>query len=156
MKFKTIIHGFLWGASIFIIGPIVFSYLNIRFSLPVLRFTSTMVIRISLACIALVGYIYCMVLFAKDGKGTIVPSDPPKKLIIKGPYRYTRNPIFLLHMLFYLGLAFTFSFLLLFVYFVLSIPVYHLRVRYKEEPIMVDRFGSDYENYMKKVPRWLF
>ncbi|HEY0242450.1 MAG TPA: methyltransferase, partial [Gemmatimonadaceae bacterium] len=36
---------------------------------------------------------WCLYLFAARGKGTLAPWDPPRKLVVSGPYRYVRNPM---------------------------------------------------------------
>jgi protein-S-isoprenylcysteine O-methyltransferase Ste14 len=55
----------------------------------------------------------------------------------------------------FLGGFFILGYLLLFVYFLVSIPVLHLFIIYVEEPELKRKFGEEYLKYTKKVPRWL-
>jgi protein-S-isoprenylcysteine O-methyltransferase Ste14 len=99
--------------------------------------------------------VWTTTLFMKFGQGTPAPWDPPKKLIIRGPYRYVRNPMItgvllmlsaealllqswpvgIWMMLFFIGNA---------IYFPLV-----------EEKGLEKRFGNEYRNYKANVPRWI-
>jgi protein-S-isoprenylcysteine O-methyltransferase Ste14 len=105
--------------------------------------------------IGMVGFTWCLTLFARVGRGTLAPWDPTRSLVAQGPYRYVRNPMItsvalvLLGEAVYLGSRVIASWLIAFVvinhvYFVLS-----------EEPGLERRFGSDYRAYRNRVPRWL-
>lgn len=99
--------------------------------------------------------LYCIYDFAKEGKGTLSPADPTKKLVVKGLYRYSRNPMYLGVMLILFGeTIFTRSANLgmyLFGVFVL----FFCYVVFFEEPRLARDFGDDYTVYRKKVRRWL-
>lgn len=77
------------------------------------------------------------------------------KLVTKGPFKYTRNPIYIGNIIMYLGVGITLSsyklLWLVFLYFAIQ---YTLIVRY-EENILLDSFGPEYELYRTKVPRWI-
>lgn len=94
-------------------------------------------------------------LFGKKGKGTLAPWNPPKKLVIVGPFRYVRNPMILGVNLILVSIAFTFSnenILLWMIFFLMLNTIYFIK---KEEPDLVKRFGNDYVEYCKNVPRWI-
>lgn len=94
-------------------------------------------------------------LFATEGRGTLAPWDPPQRIVVRGPYRYVRNPMISGVMAILLGesaLLGSLSVVLWFVVFVLInatyIPLY-------EEKGLIRRFGDDYLGYCRAVPRWI-
>ncbi len=99
--------------------------------------------------------IWCSVDMIQKGLGTPAHFDPPKKLIIKGLYRYVRNPIYLGALLVLVGYILRFGSSLLILYFLLFTLAYQILITLIEEPILRNTFGKDYEEYCKKVPRWI-
>jgi protein-S-isoprenylcysteine O-methyltransferase Ste14 len=79
---------------------------------------------------------------------------PPERIIANGPYRYTRNPMYLGHLIFLAGLAITFwSWFGLIVLAARAIWFHH-RVRHDE--VRLERiFGADYLAYRARVKRWI-
>ncbi len=88
------------------------------------------------------------------GKGGPGIDVPPESLVIDGPYHYTRNPMYLGHLIFLLGLAVTFVSWLAVVLFLGHIHWFHRRVR-EDEVRLVARFGAPYTAYAAKVKRWI-
>lgn len=100
--------------------------------------------------------LWCVILFLTIGKGTPVPIHPPKKFIVRGPYKYSRNPMMLGAWLMLIGEALILhSFLLLLFTIFISIPAGVLFVIKYEEHDLEKRFGNEYLGYKKKVPRWV-
>ena len=93
--------------------------------------------------------------FLEIGKGTLAPWDPPKKLVVDSAYRYVRNPMISGVLMIVLGEALIFSSIELFILFILFFIINHIYFVYFEEPGLIKRFGDDYINYMKNVPRWI-
>ncbi|MFX0202423.1 MAG: methyltransferase family protein [Candidatus Hodarchaeota archaeon] len=94
-------------------------------------------------------------LFAKIGKGTLSPWEPPKKLVVHGIYRHVRNPMIWGVLIILLGESVLFGspFLIFwFIIFFIGNHIYFIKV---EEPNLVSRFGEAYIHYMKQVPRWI-
>jgi protein-S-isoprenylcysteine O-methyltransferase Ste14 len=91
--------------------------------------------------------------FATEGEGTLAPWDPPRKLVVRGPYRYVRNPMIS-------GVVF-----ILFAEAALLRSVSHAQwalvflvinlvyIPLFEEPQLEARFGDDYREYRRHVPR---
>jgi protein-S-isoprenylcysteine O-methyltransferase Ste14 len=93
--------------------------------------------------------------FAIRGRGTPLPIDPPKKLVVEGPYGVVRNPMYWSVASVMLGEAAVFhSFALaeLAVGFFAGVNVFVLLY---EEPTLRRKFGAEYEEYCRRVPRWL-
>jgi protein-S-isoprenylcysteine O-methyltransferase Ste14 len=93
--------------------------------------------------------IYTNKSFLKIGKGTLVPLDPPKNLIVNGVYRYVRNPMIIGALTLIFGEALIFSSIELFVLFLLIFTVNHIYFVYSEEPGLTERFGNEYTEYKK-------
>jgi protein-S-isoprenylcysteine O-methyltransferase Ste14 len=105
-------------------------------------------------CIGLYFFISCNWYFKNIGKGTLAAWNPPKKLVIEGLYKYTRNPMITGALMILIGEAFLLNnYLIIFeaiALFILSTVKFIL----SEEPLLLKRFGKDYEDYKKRVPRW--
>jgi protein-S-isoprenylcysteine O-methyltransferase Ste14 len=93
--------------------------------------------------------------FLVDGRGTPAPIDPPKELVATGFYRYVRNPMYVGVLLILIGHFLWFKNVWLLVYTVVAFLIVHLFITLYEEPTLKRKFGAGYEEYLKKVPRWL-
>jgi protein-S-isoprenylcysteine O-methyltransferase Ste14 len=93
--------------------------------------------------------------FFKVGKGTLAPWDPPKKLVIADLYRYVRNPMISGLSMIILGESMIFSSVELFGFFIFVVVLNHIYFVYSEEPGLEERFGNEYTEYKKNVPRWI-
>jgi protein-S-isoprenylcysteine O-methyltransferase Ste14 len=92
--------------------------------------------------------------FALRGRGTPAPIDPPKKLVVEGPYRVVRNPMYWSVAFVILGEALAFRSLPLAEIGIVFYAVTMLFVLVYEEPILRRKFGAEYEAYCRQVPRW--
>jgi protein-S-isoprenylcysteine O-methyltransferase Ste14 len=93
-------------------------------------------------------------LFKVKGQGTPNPMLPPKKLIITGPYRFSRNPMALGGLLTLLGEALVYYSPSLSVIAVTYGLIVYLNAIFVEEPELRKRFGPPYEEYLEKAPRF--
>jgi protein-S-isoprenylcysteine O-methyltransferase Ste14 len=105
--------------------------------------------------IATAVYVWCVWDFAVFGRGTPAPIDPPRKLIVRGLYRYTRNPMYLGCLTAILGWAILFHATRLVLYAMIVAACFHLFVVFYEEPHLQRKFGKEYEHYCAQVNRWL-
>jgi len=97
----------------------------------------------------------CIWEFARSGRGTLSPVDPPRELVVRGLYRYVRNPMYLsVTMIVFGELLLTGSRGLL-LYWVIWFVGVNLFVMGYEEPTLRRRFGESYERYTREVRRWL-
>jgi protein-S-isoprenylcysteine O-methyltransferase Ste14 len=100
-------------------------------------------------------YFRCAWEFAVRGLGTPAPIAPTKFLVTTALHRYVRNPMYIGVFGVVLGEAATFHSLRLLGYAAfLCIPVESFVVFY-EEPTLRRQFGESYEEYRRKVPRWI-
>ena len=119
------------------------------------RFWWGSVFGLALLAIGLVLVVWTIRLFSTAGGGTLAPWDPPRMLVVLGPYRHVRNPMIS-------GVAFVLAgetILLgsppLALWFAAVVVVNAVYLPLVEEPGLRRRFGEDYDLYAANVPRWL-
>ncbi len=117
---------------------------------PVIR-----VVGILLMALGICGFSWVSQAFARFGKGTPAPFDPPKKFVAIGLYRFVRNPMYLGAVTVILGEALLFGSWKLLAYAAAVLTALHLFVVLYEEPSLYRRFGEPYRHYVNEVPRWL-
>jgi protein-S-isoprenylcysteine O-methyltransferase Ste14 len=98
---------------------------------------------------------WCFWDFLVKGKGTPAPIDPPKELVAVGLYRFVRNPMYVAGIIALLGWVLWSPSLPLVVAPFLFFSAAHLFVTLYEEPTLKKKFGAAYEEYCKRVPRWI-
>ena len=99
--------------------------------------------------------LWCFWNFLVNGKGTPAPMDPPKELVAVGLYRFVRNPMYVAGIIALLGWILWSPSLPLIVAPLIFFVAAHLFVIIYEEPTLKKKFGAAYEEYFKKVPRWI-
>lgn len=97
----------------------------------------------------------CIWEFARSGKGTLSPADPPKKLVVQGLYRYVRNPMYLAVSLILIGEHMMTHSFGLFVYWAIWFAITNVFVIFVEEPALRRQFGEPYREYTRTVGRWI-
>jgi protein-S-isoprenylcysteine O-methyltransferase Ste14 len=93
-------------------------------------------------------------LFASAGEGTLAPWDPPRHLVVRGPYRYVRNPMIVGVGMTLAGESVLTGSLAVALFTLFFFALNHLHFVYFEEPGLRKRFGRDYERYRQAVPCW--
>jgi protein-S-isoprenylcysteine O-methyltransferase Ste14 len=99
--------------------------------------------------------LWCILTFATLGRGTPAPFDPPRRLVVRGPYRFVRNPMYVGAFIALLGAAVYYQSLYLVLYACIFLAAIHLFVITYEEPTLSRTFGKEYESYRSSVRRWL-
>lgn len=97
----------------------------------------------------------CVLTFVFVGKGTAAPFDPPRRLVVRGPYQYVRNPMYIGAGILLGGGALYYGSPWLLAYLGVLWLLVHLLVVFYEEPTLHRLFGRDYEDYTRRVRRWL-
>ena len=98
--------------------------------------------------------LWCIVSFGLVGRGTPAPFDPPRRLVVAGPYRYVRNPMYWGAVLALSGAALFYRSIPLAWYDALFFVAMNLFVFGHEEPALRRSFGPEYEAYCRNVGRW--
>ncbi len=86
---------------------------------------------------------------------SLVPGEPSTVLIDVGPYRFTRNPIYISFVVFYFGLAIVLTSAWMLVLLIPMLIVLERGVVEREEAYLQAKFGDAYRKYQARVPRWL-
>jgi protein-S-isoprenylcysteine O-methyltransferase Ste14 len=79
---------------------------------------------------------------------------PPDRIIVTGPYRYTRNPMYLGHLIFMTGLVVTFQSWFALILLVARAIWFQRRVLH-DEARLEQTFGVEYSAYRERVKRWI-
>ena len=99
--------------------------------------------------------LWCLAAFSWEGKGTPAPFDAPRKVVVTGPYRYVRNPMYLGAMLIILGVGLMLRSPSAVGVAIFFITLAHVFVVAYEEPALRAQFGESYSDYKQSVNRWL-
>ena len=99
--------------------------------------------------------LWCVWDFAVYGRGTPAPIDAPKTLVVRGPYRTLRNPMYVGALMVLLGWVTLYQTWALAIYAAAVAVAFHCFVVFYEEPGLRKRFGAQYEQYCSRVGRWM-
>lgn len=110
---------------------------------------------ILLLAVGAAAYFWCLWEFAVTGRGTPAPVDPPKELVVRGPYRVVRNPMYVAVLFTLLGWTVYLRATTLLWYAGSLWAGFHLFVVFVEEPSPRRRFGEPYARYCRSVRRWV-
>lgn len=100
-------------------------------------------------------FVWCVVLFARVGRGTLAPWDPTRRLVVVGPYRHVRNPMITAVCTMLAGEALFFHSARIGEWLLFVVAINHAYFLLLEEPGLDARFGDEYARYRAAVPRWL-
>lgn len=99
--------------------------------------------------------LWCVRDFYVAGRGTLAPWAPPRRLVVVGLYRFSRNPMYLAVSVVLLGWAAAFASVGLLLYALGVVLAFQLRVVLGEEPWLVRTHGDEWAQYAARVRRWL-
>jgi len=90
----------------------------------------------------------------REGGGGPGISVPPDRIVERGIYRWLRNPMYMGHLIFFLGIALVLRSWIAAAVFVAHAVWFEVRVR-EDEARLADRFGDAYRDYCRRVKRWI-
>ncbi|HXI25517.1 MAG TPA: isoprenylcysteine carboxylmethyltransferase family protein [Pyrinomonadaceae bacterium] len=117
---------------------------------PMLRFVGLPLIIAGAALL-----LWCIWDFFASGRGTISPIDPPKHLVVRGLYRYVRNPMYVAVVTILLGEAIFFVSQPVLIEAAIFFVLANLFVMLYEEPTLRRKFGDSYDEYKQTAGRWI-
>ena len=112
-----------------------------------MRYFVTAAVLLSLGTLLL---LWCVREFYRAGRGTLAPWDPPRNLVTSGPYRVSRNPMYIGVVTILASWCALWASRTLIIYSVSFAIGFHLRVVLYEEP-----WGAQWDAYRARVPRWV-
>lgn len=110
---------------------------------------------IPLIMVGAAGLLWCIWQFFSEGRGTLAPIDPPKDLVIRGLYKYVRNPMYVSVVTILVGEAILFLSTEIVIETGIFMVLAYLFVVFYEEPALRHQFGESYERYLRTVGRWI-
>jgi protein-S-isoprenylcysteine O-methyltransferase Ste14 len=93
--------------------------------------------------------------FAREGRGTPAPIAPTEELVITGPYRWVRNPMYLAVVAVIIGQALLLRQASLLIYAAVVAAAFVSFVKLYEERVLADRYGEVYRRYQDTVAAWI-
>ncbi len=93
--------------------------------------------------------------FAFQGRGTPAPWAPPERFVERGSYRFVRSPMYLGVILLVVGQGLLLGREILYAWAVAAWLIFTSFLVFYEEPGLRRRFGAEYEDYRRRVRRWV-
>ena len=93
--------------------------------------------------------------FVTEGRGTLAPWDPPRQLVVRGPYRFVRNPMISGVVLILFGEGLLLLSLPHLMWALMFVGINSVYIPLLEEPALAERFGASYLEYCEHIPRLL-
>jgi protein-S-isoprenylcysteine O-methyltransferase Ste14 len=139
---------------VYLVSLVIGALIQLAAPLPFLPRTLALPLGASLVVVAIGMFSYSVAKFR--AAGTPVPARKPTTVIVRtGPYRFSRNPIYLAFSLLQLGIAIWANSLWLLATLVGAVALIHYVVIQREEQYLERRFGAQYLDYKASVRRWL-
>ena len=151
--FKNIIFTFVVPGTVTVLIPywlLTPSYTRFSFDLGLFRYGSVLFMLLGIAL-----YFWCLWHFTFSGRGMPAPIDPTEELVVQGPYRVVRNPMYLAVLAVLLGEVVLFEAPVLITYTVIWVAIVFSVVLVYEEPALRRQFGDTYRRYCAEAPRWI-
>lgn len=155
MKPKILLLIFLYYIGNFVVLPYLVILIGNSLQISGLHNKILQIIGMSIIFLGIVNLAYCYHVFFNKGEGTPFSTQPTQKLIVGGPFKYTRNPLYLSQYAIIFGEFLWLGNYTLLAYLVMFVMVYHVFVIPYEEARNEKRFGAIYRDYIKSVPRYL-
>jgi len=93
--------------------------------------------------------------FALQGRGTPAPWAPPERFVERGSYRFVRSPMYLGVILLVVGQGLLLGREVLYAWAAAAWLIFTCFLVFYEEPQLRDRFGASYDDYRRRVKRWI-
>lgn len=143
------LFSFILPLTVLVIVPV---FIEDDFHLSGLWSAITGIIIMSTGMVVIIKTIH---MFIRIGRGTLAPWDPTRNLITGSLYGYVRNPMILGVLTVLIGESILFTSLSIAVWSILFFIINTVYFIFSEEPGLEKKFGKEYYEYKKNVPRWI-
>ena len=148
---RSLFFTFLLPGTVTVLIP----YWLVSSIVPVRYFHWFQYLGLPLILIGAAGLLGCIWQFFSEGHGTLAPIDAPKELVVRGLYKYVRNPMYVSVATILVGEAIVFDSTVIIIEAVFFMVLAYLFVVFYEEPSLRRQFGEAYEKYSYRVGRWI-
>jgi protein-S-isoprenylcysteine O-methyltransferase Ste14 len=129
---------------------------NLYYPLPFLSSGTTVLLILGLVTVAIGLAVGAAALRAMKRAGVSpLPWRAPGKLVVDGPFRFSRNPLYISLTVMYLGIAVTANTLWPLAFLVFAMVIVDRETILKEEKFLEKKFGEEYRSYKARVRRWI-
>jgi protein-S-isoprenylcysteine O-methyltransferase Ste14 len=149
----TIVFVAILPATVIVLAPYWITGWHLRE--PFLGTSLTRWLGVAMIVVALPVFVAFLGRFVFEGRGTPAPIAPTQKLVIGGPFRWTRNPGYVAVDAMLIGQGLVLASPAVLVYAALIALAFHVFVLVYEEPTLRDTHGAEYAEYCRRVPRWI-
>lgn len=129
-----------------------------HYSRPLARMPLSATARIALGVLifiaGLIPAVWARIHFIRTGQ-SVIPWKPTPELIFQGPYRYTRNPMYVGLTLMQIGIGIAFDVLWISLLAVITLTIIHVIAVRPEEAYLTQKFGDPYRDYLNRVRRYI-
>ncbi len=122
--------------------------------LPIMRYGICLVCGIVLIILAAALALSALVTMKAAGTN-VLPSQPALTIVRGGPFRFTRNPMYLAFWFVQVALGFFLNDWITLLFVVPLIVIFHYGVVLREERYLTAKFGEPYLQYKREVRRWI-
>jgi protein-S-isoprenylcysteine O-methyltransferase Ste14 len=150
---KTIVFTFIAPGTVTVLLPFVILRWVSRVC--AIGFDPLSMVGVAMIAAGVVVYATCAWGFVRFGLGTPAPIDPPIHLVVRGPYRWSRNPMYVGIVCILLGEAIACRSVALLGYAAAIFLGFNIFIFGYEEPTLRRLFGQEYDDYRCRVPRWI-
>lgn len=149
--FKTLIFTLLFPGTVAVYLPYwILAHSTVAAQAGPVRYVGLLPLAAGIAA-----YLWCAWDFVAAGDGTPAPMDPPRLLVVRGLYRYVRNPMYIAIVSILIGESIFFHSLNLLIYSYAVFLLFNIFIIFYEEPALKRKFGEKYAEYCEAVPRWM-
>lgn len=134
---------------------VIVPWLLTRFHVPSGETTWEKVLAVALIAAGTIPLMESIWRFVQVGRGTLMPAIPTEHLVVSGLYRFVRNPMYVGVLTALAGETLLLEQRCMVIYWLVVAAIMHLFVVFYEEGTLARRYGEEFSEFKKMVPRWL-